>query len=85
MVEDDRRGIQYPTEAGKCQTSNAKPLTGKFISSGIILKLKRNADGISARFKERLVGRGNFQPEEDFDRVEFYAPVTCIETVRILI
>ena len=67
------------TEAGTWETSNAKPPTGKVISSGIILKLKRNADGLLARLKGSLVAHGNFQPDEDFDGVEIYAPVTSLK------
>ena len=60
------------------------PKGTKFIRTGIILKLKRDENGLPARFKARLVARGNEQSDE-FDYFELYAPVACIEAVRILL
>lgn len=45
--------------------------------------MKRDENGLPARFKGRLVALGNFQSDQ-LGSVEVYAPVTCIETVRIL-
>ena len=60
------------------------PKGTKLIRTGVILKLKRDENGVPARFKGRLVARGNEQTEE-FEYVELYAPVACIEAVRILL
>lgn len=45
--------------------------------------MKRNEDGLPARFKGRLIALGNFQTDK-LDFVEVYVPVACIETLRIL-
>ena len=60
------------------------PKGTKLIRTGVILKLKRDENGTPARFKGRLVARGNEQTD-DFEYVELYAPVACIEAVRILL
>ena len=60
------------------------PPGAKVIPTGIILKLKRDQDGLPSRFKARTVARGNCQ-SDDFDVYELYAPVACIEAVRILL
>lgn len=60
------------------------PPNARSVPSGIILKLKRNAKGRSARCKACLVARGSFQ--NDFiDRAELYTPVASIELVRTLV
>lgn len=60
--------------------SNIPPGT-RVLPSGIILRLKRDSAGLPARFKGRVVVRGNLQAESD-DYLEHYAPVACIELVR---
>lgn len=60
------------------------PPRTKVIPTGIVLKLKRDADGNPSRYKARLVARGNFQ-EDCFDFGELYAPVACIESVRVIL
>lgn len=60
------------------------PRGTKLIRTGIILKLKRDENGLPARFKGRLVARGNEQTD-NFEYFELYAPVACIEAVRILL
>lgn len=63
----------------------AKPPPGnRPLPSGVILRLKRDSTGRPARFKARLVARGNFQSEVN-DYTELYAPVACIELVRVLL
>ena len=60
------------------------PVGVKYITSGIILKLKREANGSPVHFKARLVARGNFQTD-DFNYAELYAPAACIDSVRVLL
>lgn len=55
------------------------------IPSGIILKLKRDFRGFTARFKARLVARGNLQYVEDNSYAARYAPVACFDLERILL
>lgn len=64
-------------------TPKSKPPQGKVIPSAMIFKLKRDENGLPARFKGRLVALGNFQSHQ-LGLVEVYGPDTCIETVRIL-
>lgn len=54
------------------------------LPSGIILKVKRDEMGIPARFKARLVVRGNLQ-ESSNHASDLYAPVACMELVRIML
>ena len=68
----------------KTWSEESHPPGAKAIPSGIVLKLKRDADGKPCRFKARLVARGNLQ-DDMFDFGELYAPVACIEVVRILL
>ena len=60
------------------------PKGTQLIRTGIILKLKRDENGIPARFKARVVARGNEQ-SDDLEYIELYGPVACIEAVRILL
>lgn len=65
------------------QTSKPPPGT-KILPSGVILRVKRDENGDVSRFKARVVVRGNFQNEFD-DYAELYAPVACIELVRVIV
>lgn len=67
--------------------SNLKPPPRtNVLPAGLILKLKRDANVLPVIFKARLVVRGNYQDDEDFDtNLELYAPVVCIELVRLLL
>lgn len=47
-----------------------------------MLPLKRDEREIPSWFKARAVARGNFQ-DDAADYLELYAPVACIELVRI--
>ena len=49
--------------------------TGKALPSGIVLRLKRDQKGRPARFKARLVVRGNIQPVDENAYEKKYAPV----------
>ena len=60
------------------------PRGARILSSAIILKRKRDAAGIVVRFKARLVAHGN-QQSDPVDYLELYAPVACIELVRVLL
>ena len=60
------------------------PQGARILPSEIILKIKRDPMGKPARFKARLVARGKFQADP-IDYTELYAPVACIEMVRILL
>ena len=59
--------------------------TGKALPSGIVLRLKRDQEGRPARFKARLVARGNLQPVDENTYEKRYAPVACFDLVRILL
>lgn len=60
------------------------PVVTKVNPSGLVLNLKRGADGYPSRFQANHVARGNFQ-DDRFDLGDLYAPVACIETVCILL
>lgn len=53
------------------------------LPSGIVLRVKRDSQGHVAKYKARLVVRGNFQADGN-DYAELYAPVACIELVRLM-
>ena len=59
------------------------PPHAKILPSHIILKLKRDENGRPKRFKARLVAGGNHQKLVLY--IELYAPVACIDAVRILL
>ena len=59
------------------------PAHAKVLPSHIILKLKRDENGRPKRFKARLVVGGNHQKLVLY--IELYAPVACIDAVRILL
>lgn len=64
---------------------SSKPLPGvRPLPTGVILRPKRDAAGRPARFKARLVARGNLQ-EDAVDYPELYSPVACIELVRTML
>lgn len=69
---------------GTWEVCKTPPIEKKVLPSGIILKLKRNSTGNHARCKCHLVSRGNFQ-DDILSYLELYAPVACIELVRIII
>lgn len=58
---------------------------GRVLPSGVILKLKRDEKGLPARFKARLVARGNLQDVGQSSYTNRYAPVACFDLVRILL
>lgn len=60
------------------------PLGKKFLPSIVILKIKRDANGKPVRFKARLGVLGNLQGLIG-DYSELYAPVACIELIRVLL
>lgn len=72
------------TKNGTWVVRSRPPPDMRPLPSGVILKLKRDSLGRPARFKGRLVARGNFQ-SKDVDYLEIYAPVACIELVRTII
>lgn len=49
-----------------------------------VFKLKKNADGDVVTYKARLVAKGYVQ-QYDIDYEEVFAPVTRLETVRLLL
>lgn len=71
-------------EAKTWKEENTVPSDAEIIPSGIILRLKRNESGNPSRFKARLVCRGNMQ-KGPISNLEKYAPVACIESVRLLL
>ena len=60
------------------------PVGTRVLPAAVILKVKRDANGRPVRFKARLVVRGNLQ-SDPVDYTELYAPVACIELVRVLL
>lgn len=69
--------------AGTYKETESTPT--RALPSGIILRLKRDEDGKPARFKARLVARGNLQTVTDSSYASRYAPVACFDLVRILL
>lgn len=63
---------------------NTVPSGAEVLPSGIILRIKRDSHGDVAKYKARLVVRGNLQSNET-DYAALYAPVACIELVRLLL
>lgn len=61
-----------------------QPPNAEVLPSGVVLRIKRNAHGQISRLKARLVVRGNFQ-EDAVDYAELYAPVACVELVRLML
>lgn len=55
----------------------------KVIGLKWIFKLKKDAAGKITKYKARLIAKGYAQ-EHGIDYEEVYAPVTCLETVRLL-
>lgn len=60
------------------------PSDTNVLPSGVTLNLKRDSDGHPARFRAHLVVQGNLQ-DNWFDFGELFAPLACIETVRIIL
>lgn len=60
------------------------PAGQKAIGLKWIFKLKRDADGRIVKHKARIVAKGYVQ-EHGIDFKEIYAPVTRLETVRLLL
>ena len=61
-----------------------KPHGVKLIGLKWIFKIKRNADGSINKYKSRLVAKGYVQ-EHGIDFDEVFAPVSRIETIRLLV
>jgi len=59
--------------------SHAVPITSKWV-----FKIKRKSDGSKKRYKTRFMARG-FQPPQEGDYDETFAPVAHMTTVRTLI
>ncbi|XP_070036123.1 uncharacterized protein [Nicotiana tomentosiformis] len=49
-----------------------------------VYKVKKNIDGDMERYKARLVAKG-YKKRQGIDYEEVYAPVACMETIRLLI
>jgi len=56
----------------------------KTVSCKWVYRVKRDADGTPTRYKARLVARG-FSQVHGLDYDETYAPVTRLETIRLLL
>lgn len=71
-------------EANTFETCNCPESGDMMFPAGIILKLKRDQHGRSARFKRRFVARGNLQPNGS-RYVKLYVPVASIKLGRVLL
>lgn len=58
--------------------------TAEILPTGMVLLIKRDADGNVRRFNARLVVRGNFLATS-YEYTKLYAPVSCIELVCLLL
>ena len=61
-----------------------KPAWVKPIGLKWVYKIKRNADGTVIKYKARLLEKGYVQ-RQDIDFKEVFAPVTRIDTIRLLL
>lgn len=57
----------------------------KPVPIGLILNIKHSEEGKPARFKARLVARGNLQLRHDRSPKNFYAAVISFDLVRLLV
>ena len=73
--------MEYKTWAE--ETQRKSPNQADVVPSGILLKVKQDANGDIAKYRARLVVRGNYQTNGT-DYAELYAPVACIELVRLM-
>lgn len=71
-------------EGNKTWRLTTLPADQKFIGLKWIYKLKKDAGGNIIKYKARLVAKGYVQ-EYGIDFDEVYAPVTMMETVRLLL
>lgn len=83
-LEAIREEFDTLEENGTWEVVENVPRNAKVLPSGIILRIKRDEDNDPARFKARLVARGNFQTILELE-MDLYAPVACIEMVRLMI
>ena len=60
------------------------PTGKKTIGVKWVYKLKKNAKGEVERYKARLVVKG-YSQRQGIDYDEVFAPVACLETIRLLI
>lgn len=83
-LEAVREEFKTLEKNGTWEVHDNPPKGVKALPSGIILKIKRDEHSDPARFKARLVARGNFQSELEIE-IDLYAPVACIEMVRLIL
>ena len=60
------------------------PIGKKTIGVKVVYNLKKNAKGEIERYKARLVVKG-YSQRQGIDYDEVFAPVACLETIRLLI
>lgn len=73
-----------PIEKNNTWELTTLPENHRVIAVKWVYKVKKNAHGEVDRYKARLMAKG-YKQKHGIDYEEVYAPVTCMETIRLLI
>lgn len=82
-IKDEFLTIRQNGTWEKMKDTHPPPST-TVLPTGIVLRVKRAILGKPVRYKARLAVRGNFQNDVT-NYAELYAPVACIELVRLML